>query len=424
MLFAPLLASVVWPSFADFVTAGNVSTPDITQPDQIIQRNALIESYLGHRPIRGVRKMSDDEGEKFFLDYWQFDDDENYYTIGNSSNTSDELTSPARRSENLRTTEEVDFQPQTYPFNPSYSSGLEDEGRGWGVDFSPLLRRDFRCPSDTSNCTSIDRPDSCCSTDDTCVLVKDTGSGDVGCCPKGKTCSGTIGSCSEGYSSCPSSMGGGCCIPGYECVTGGCMRVFTITVTVSSTVMLSTSTQTVAATTNTLSTGDLIPPARPTSVSTATSSSTSKTTSTATVSVCPTGFYACSAYYQGGCCRTGRDCDTTSCPATPSTTIASDGVTIVVPVTTATGTATTAPSSSSSSAGRCASGWFSCADTVGGGCCPTGYRCGSSCTAVSTATETVSKEQPTSGSQKRGVSRGMAGVSIVVAVVVTVLSMT
>ncbi|RAH81454.1 hypothetical protein BO86DRAFT_399865 [Aspergillus japonicus CBS 114.51] len=423
MLFAPLLACVVWPSFPKFVTAGNVSTSDITQPDQIIQRNALIESYLGHRPIRGVRKMSDDEGEKFFLDYWQFDNNESYYTIGNSSNTSDELTSPARRSESLKTTEEVDFQPQTYPFNPSYTSGLEDEGRGWRGDFSPLLRRDFRCPSGTSNCTSIDRPDSCCSTDDTCVLVKDTGSGDVGCCPKGKTCSGTIGSCSEGYSSCPSSMGGGCCIPGYECVTGGCMRVFTITVTVSSTVMLSTSTQTVAATTNTLSTGDLIPPARPTSVSTATSSSTSKTTSTATVSVCPTGFYACSAYYQGGCCRTGRDCDTTSCPATPSTTIASDGVTIVVPVTTATGTATTAPSSSSSSAGRCASGWFSCADTVGGGCCPTGYRCGSSCTAVSTATETVSKEQPTSGSQKRGASGGTAGVSIVVAVVVTVLSM-
>ncbi|OJK00478.1 hypothetical protein ASPACDRAFT_16756, partial [Aspergillus aculeatus ATCC 16872] len=422
MLFAPLLACVVWPSFAESVTAGNVSTSDITQSDQIIQRNALIESYLGHRPIRGVRKMSDDEGEKFLMDYWQFDDEENYSTIGNSSNTADELTSPARRSENLQTTEEVDFQPQTYPFNPSYSSGLEGEGRGWRADFSPLLRRDFRCPSGTSNCTSIDRPDSCCSTDDTCVLVKDTGSGDVGCCPKGKTCSGTIGSCSEGYSSCPSSMGGGCCIPGYECVTGGCMRVFTITVTVSSTVMLSTSTQTVAATTNTLSTGDLIPPARPTSVSTATSSSTSKTTSTATVSVCPTGFYACSAYYQGGCCRTGRDCDTTSCPATPSTTIASDGVTIVVPVTTATGAATaaTTSSSSSSSTGRCASGWFSCADTVGGGCCPTGYRCGSSCTAVSTATETVSKEQPTSGSQKRGVSKGMAGVSIVVAVAITV----
>lgn len=223
MLFAPLLAYVVWPSFAEFVTA-NVSTSDITQSDQIIQRNALIESYLGHRPIRGVRKMSDDEGEKFFMDYWQFDDDddENYYTIGNSSNTADELTSPARRSENLQTTEEIDFQPQTYPFNPSYWSGLEGEGRGWRADFSPLLRRDFRCPSGTSNCTSIDRPDSCCSTDDTCVLVKDTGSGDVGCCPKGKTCSGTIGSCSEGYSSCPSSMGGGCCIPGYECVTGGC----------------------------------------------------------------------------------------------------------------------------------------------------------------------------------------------------------
>ncbi|PYH46165.1 putative GPI anchored protein [Aspergillus saccharolyticus JOP 1030-1] len=418
MLLAPLLACLVGPSFADSVAANNLSTLDIT-----IQRNALIESYLAHRPIRGVRKMSEDEGEKFFLDYWQFDDN---YALGNSSDTPNGLASPARRSESLQTSEEVDFQPQSYPFNPSYSSGLDIEGRGWRANFSPLLRRDFRCPSGTSNCTSIDRPDSCCSTDDTCVLVKDTGSGDVGCCPKGKTCSGTIGACAEGYSSCPSSMGGGCCIPGYDCVSGGCMRVFTVTVTVSSTVLLSTSTQTVAATTKTLSTGDLIPPARPTSVSTATSSSTSKTTRTATVSVCPTGFYACSAVYQGGCCRTGRDCDTTSCPATPSTTIASDGVTIVVPVTSATGTATEAASgsSSSSSTGRCASGWFSCAETVGGGCCPTGYRCGSSCTAVSTATETVSKEQPTSGGgQKSVVSGGMAGVSIVVVVAMAILSM-
>ncbi|RAL11517.1 putative GPI anchored protein [Aspergillus homomorphus CBS 101889] len=430
MLFAPLLACVVGPSFAGSVAASNVSTSDTTPLDQIIQRNALIESYLGHRPIRGVRKMTEDEGEKFYLDYWQFDDDDNYTTGNNYSfNTSDELSSPARRSESLQTTEEVDFQPQSYPFHASYSGGLGSEGgRGWGAAFSPLLRRDFQCPSGTANCTAIDRPDSCCSTDDTCVLVKDTGSGDVGCCPRGKTCSGTIGACADGYSSCPSSLGGGCCIPGYACVSGGCMRVFTITVTVSSTVMLSTSTQTVAATTKTLSTGDLIPPARPTSVSTATSSSTSKTTDSATVSVCPTGFYACSAYYQGGCCRTGRDCDSTSCPAIPSTTLASDGVTIVIPEATATGTATTTTSSSSSSSsstGRCASGWFSCADTVGGGCCPTGYRCGTSCTAVSTATETVSKEQPTSGgSQTAKKVGGKTGVSIVAVVVAGLLNMT
>ncbi|GKZ18949.1 hypothetical protein AbraIFM66951_001909 [Aspergillus brasiliensis] len=196
--------------------------------------------------------MTDDEGEKFFLDYWLFDE---AYTAGNTSDTSNSLSQSQPYS--LDTTEKVDFQPRSYPFRPSYPSDLEVERRGWSEHFSPLLRRDFKCPSGTNGCSSIDRPESCCSTGDTCVLVNDTGSGDVGCCPKGETCSGTIGSCQNGYSSCSSSLGGGCCIPGYECVTGGCMRVFTITVTVSSTVMLSTSTHTIAKTTATQTTGDL-----------------------------------------------------------------------------------------------------------------------------------------------------------------------
>ncbi|RAL00329.1 putative GPI anchored protein [Aspergillus ibericus CBS 121593] len=395
MLFAPLLACVLGPSIAGQALASNISiSNDPQHADAILQHNALIESYLSQKPVRGVRKMTDDESEKFFLDYWLFDE---AYTAGNTSDI-DGLYSQLPPS--INTTEKVDFQPRSYPFRPSYPSDLEVERRGWSEHFSPLLRREFKCPTGTYSCTSIDRADSCCSTSDTCVLVNDTGSGDVGCCPTGDTCSGTIGSCQDGYASCSSSLGGGCCIPGYECVTGGC----------DSTVMLSTSTHTIPATTATQSTGDLVPPARPTSVSTSTNSETTKTTSTA--SVCPTGFYACSAVYQGGCCRTGRNCDTTDCPATPSTTFTSDGVTIVVPVATTTDTTTAL---TTSKAAHCASGWFSCAATVGGGCCPTGYQCGSSCTAVSTATQTVAKEQATSGSEKLGWQRGMVGMGLLVA---------
>ncbi|GJP97929.1 hypothetical protein AnigIFM59636_008302 [Aspergillus niger] len=401
MLSIPLLACILGLSVAGQASASNVSIPNDSQDtDAIIQHNALIESYLSQKPVRGVHKMTDDEGEKFYLDYWLFDE---AYTAGNTSNANDSLSQT--QPYNLDTTEKVDFQPRSYPFRPSYPSDLEVERRGWSEHFSPLLRREFKCPSGTYGCSSIDRPESCCSTGDTCVLVKDTGSGDVGCCPKGETCSGTIGSCQDGYSSCSSSLGGGCCIPGYECVTGGCMRVFTITVTVSSTVMLSTSTHTIPKTTATQTTGDLVPPSRPTTVSTSTNSKTTTTTSTA--SVCPTGFYACSAVYNGGCCRTGRDCDTTSCPATPSTTFTSDGVTIVVPVAT-----TTASTTTTSSPGRCATGWFSCAQSVGGGCCPSGYQCGSSCTAVSTATETVAKEQATSGSDQLRQQWGMMGMGM------------
>ncbi|GLA23323.1 hypothetical protein AnigIFM63604_003061 [Aspergillus niger] len=227
MLSIPLLACILGLSVAGQASASNVSIPNDSQDtDAIIQHNALIESYLSQKPVRGVHKMTDDEGEKFYLDYWLFDE---AYTAGNTSNANDSLSQT--QPYNLDTTEKVDFQPRSYPFRPSYPSDLEVERRGWSEHFSPLLRREFKCPSGTYGCSSIDRPESCCSTGDTCVLVKDTGSGDVGCCPKGETCSGTIGSCQDGYSSCSSSLGGGCCIPGYECVTGGCMRVFTITVT-------------------------------------------------------------------------------------------------------------------------------------------------------------------------------------------------
>ena len=218
MLFAPLLACVLGPSIAGQASASNISIPNDSQDaDAILQHNALIESYLSQKPVRGVRKMTDDEGEKFFLDYWLFDE---AYTAGNTSGIDG---SPSQiQPPSLNTTEKVDFQPRSYPFRPSYPSNLEVDRRGWSEHFSPLLRREFKCPAGTYGCTSIDRADSCCSSSDTCVLVTDTGSGDVGCCPKGDTCSGTIGSCQDGYASCSSSLGGGCCIPGYECVSGGC----------------------------------------------------------------------------------------------------------------------------------------------------------------------------------------------------------
>jgi hypothetical protein len=143
-----------------------------------------------------------------------------------------------------------------------------------------------------------------------------------------------------------------------------------------------TSSKTTSQSSSTTTNDSLTPPARPTNLSTATSVTQGD-------DICPTGFYACSAVYHGGCCRTGRNCDTTSCPVTSSTTIISDGVTIVAPVATTTG---------GSTGNHCAKGWFHCADTVGGGCCPQGYACGSSCTATDTASQTtVSKEQATSG---------------------------
>ncbi|RDW76337.1 putative GPI anchored protein [Aspergillus mulundensis] len=337
--------------------------------------------------------MSDDAGEKFYMHYWHYEED------AIASNTTDAQTELDRSS----------ILARSYHFQPPFSLGPE---RFAELRSSPLDRRGFECPAGTNACTAIGRSDSCCGTDETCVVVEDTGLGDVGCCPSGQDCSGTIGSCFEGYTSCPSSLGGGCCFPGYECVEEGCAHIVTITITLSSTTLTTTSTETVPATsttsstttttettettasttststtTSTSSTGDLTPPDRPTSLSTTTSSETETS--------CPTGFYACAAVYQGGCCQTGRDCDTTSCPVLSSTTIETEGRTIVIAEPTS-----AANSSEGSGVRTCASGWFSCADTVGGGCCPTGYACGASCTAVPSAstTGTVAKEAPTAES--------------------------
>ncbi|KAI9376784.1 hypothetical protein BJX61DRAFT_1856 [Aspergillus egyptiacus] len=179
-----------------------------TEAERAAQRNAPVQELLSRKPVQGVQKMSCDEGEKFFMDYWHFEDD------AVSANTSEVHES------NERTATDRDILlPRSYPYQPPF---MLDLGRFSDPRLSPLLRRDFECPAGTHGCTSINRPDSCCRTDETCVVVEDTGSGTVGCCPAGQGCSGTIGSCWEGYTSCPSSLGGGCCIPGYDCVEGGC----------------------------------------------------------------------------------------------------------------------------------------------------------------------------------------------------------
>ncbi|OJJ49613.1 hypothetical protein ASPZODRAFT_156707 [Penicilliopsis zonata CBS 506.65] len=341
--------------------------------DKILALQAALETKLALTPVQGVKKMHPDEGDKFFFEDWRFVSGEAEQDLYDS----------------LLDRKVLNWTSRSYTPHLPFS----------GVD-SSRHKRSFQCPTGTTSCESIDRAGYCCGTDDVCILVQETGSGDVGCCPEGETCSDIIGSCRTGLTACPESVGGGCCLPGYECVSGGCAFVSTVTVTVHSTSSTSTSTSTTSSKTTTTTSStipsttstNLIAPARPTESTASTSSITStKATSTSThkttASVCPTGFYACSAVYQGGCCRTGRDCDTTSCPITSSSTIVSDGVTVVVPVTTST-------NSGGGGSGSCASGWFSCADTVGGGCCPTGFVCGASCTATaSTATGTVAKEQ-------------------------------
>lgn len=104
-----------------------------------------------------------------------------------------------------------------------------------------------------------------------------------------------------------------------------------------------------------------------------------------------------------------RNCDTYSCPTSDSTSVVtSNGLTVIVPVgasssanadvsevvETITSTTTLAGAAAAAKNDNCANGWFLCDTTLGGGCCPSGYVCGASCTASSGSN--VAKETPSS----------------------------
>lgn len=188
---------------------------------EVSRRNEAIPLELLGGSIQGMRKMSTDEGEKFFYDDWRFVDDSQGRSPRSDLTVVDHDMMSVDEDADQRTP--WIFLPRSHFFEPaspaSHPHGLEQSSVRHR---SPLEARDFKCPTDTQACTNIHRSDRCCGLESTCELVKDTGLGDVGCCANGKTCSGQVGSCQRGYTACSQALGGGCCIPGYACVAGGC----------------------------------------------------------------------------------------------------------------------------------------------------------------------------------------------------------
>lgn len=176
------------------------------------------------KPV-GVMKMSDDEGEKFYMEYWQFEG-----TLQQRSAMLS-IASPAlrRRDEEERARLLANASiPLSY--RPAFalhtehnirSQDLRARGKA-AAALAVLEKRDFACPTGTSNCSSIGYPNSCCATDETCFQITDTGLGPVGCCPNDNNCGGTITNCNAPNLACPDSLGGGCCIPNYVCAGVGC----------------------------------------------------------------------------------------------------------------------------------------------------------------------------------------------------------
>lgn len=189
-----------------------------------------------------IKKMSPDQGEKFFPHYYAFADQaavakaplDNPIAARRISEKEDD----ARRIF-ANASAELAFRQ---PFAP-HLGGLVFLGDGGDDDQSRhrrilegrrnlfhraaqalalLERRDWACPTGTSSCEAIGYPNSCCEDGEVCVEITDTGLGNVGCCPQGATCGGSVSQCSDGNTPCASDIGGGCCIPGFVCEGVGC----------------------------------------------------------------------------------------------------------------------------------------------------------------------------------------------------------
>ncbi|KAK5628927.1 hypothetical protein RRF57_004643 [Xylaria bambusicola] len=273
-----------------------------------------------------------------------------------------------------------------------------------------LQGRDFNCPSGTHVCSNISEPNYCCTDGTTCFVVENApDAGNVGCCPDGQNCGGSVAQCADGNTACPADEGGGCCIPGFVCADIGCVQtVSSTTSTTSRSTTMTTSTPASTSTPTTSSQSTISPPTMTTTTSEEESPSVSGTglppvrptsstpTTTGNSDYCPTGFYACVASAGSGCCRTGRDCSTTSCPPVVSTTVVTNGATVVVPLTDAQAAPTTTAT--------CASGWFLCGANAGpvSGCCPNGYMCGTASCTISAATATVTVQKVLPGNAAGG----------------------
>lgn len=175
------------------------------EEEEHVKRSLNVQERLKTEKPVGVKKMSSDEGEMFFLDDWIFASD----VQGAGKRFANE--------ELANLTSQLDSPLRPHAQDTLVDSLLRFRAR------SALLKRDFKCPTGTNDCSSIGAPNSCCGTGSTCISIEDTGLGSVGCCSSGQECSGDI-SCNthSGYTSCPNSPNGGCCLPGYSCQDVGC----------------------------------------------------------------------------------------------------------------------------------------------------------------------------------------------------------
>ena len=188
-----------------------------------------ITHHMNQVPI-AVRKMTGDQGEMFFPEYWQFEAGTN-----GAPKLDQDRGKPTPRSlsplEDVSTVKDWPNASMPHPLQAPFSLHTNVQ-----LDTRPLISRllrspgaifaldtrDYACPGGTDACTAINRPNSCCTAGLICQLTTNVGLGDVGCCEPGQACGQEVSGCPEEYTLCPNSLGGGCCIPGSACNGVGC----------------------------------------------------------------------------------------------------------------------------------------------------------------------------------------------------------
>ncbi|KFY82590.1 hypothetical protein V500_10445 [Pseudogymnoascus sp. VKM F-4518 (FW-2643)] len=165
---------------------------------RLIQKREAIAARIGAgtKPV-AVRKMTEDEGEMFFNEYWGFEAREEEGAAGAAVGDGDVLRREYQDEEDIART-----NPSTvFSFRPAFAiheasspalSEAQARHQRSSRALAALLKRAFQCPTGTSACTSISQPNYCCATSESCVSITDTGLGPVGCCPAGQSCGGEI----------------------------------------------------------------------------------------------------------------------------------------------------------------------------------------------------------------------------------------
>lgn len=105
---------------------------------------------------------------------------------------------------------------------PAYGRQLDDGRRRGAAEAIALLEKRSSCPANMNSCADRGHANKCCQEGTYCTDVPDVDVGRVACCPRGTQCGGQVASCPPDAVSCPQSLGGGCCIPGYVCRGFGC----------------------------------------------------------------------------------------------------------------------------------------------------------------------------------------------------------